>query len=94
MTRLTPFTTGVSLAVTVAVVYSVCAALYALWPGLGIEFLNSLFHGLDFHKLETAAPWTIRMFVLPLAVLVIWGFAVGSLFAWLHNLLHRSSTHG
>jgi hypothetical protein len=27
------------------------------------------------------------MFFYPLVVLVLWGFLVGALYAWLHNLL-------
>jgi len=33
-------------------------------------------------------PFTFLMFVYPLVVFVVWGFAVGALFAWLHNALH------
>ena len=94
MTRLDPLRTGIAFAATIAVGYWVCAVLFALWPGPGIEFLNALFHGLDFHKLETATPWTMQAFLMPLVILVIWGLAVGTLFAWLHNLLRRKSTSG
>jgi hypothetical protein len=54
---------GVALALTLATGYTVCAALSAAWPGPGIELLNALFHGLDFHKLDTGEPFTLRMFV-------------------------------
>jgi hypothetical protein len=67
--------------------YFVCAILYGLWPEQGILFLNSLFHGLDFHKLATPKPFTFAMFLYPLLVLMVWGFLVGTVFAWLHNLL-------
>lgn len=91
MTTMHPWKTGAALALTLAISYTVCAALYALWPERGIDFLNALFHGLDFHKLGTPMTFTFLMFLYPLVVFVIWGFAVGALFAWLHNLFHGAS---
>ena len=38
--------TGRSLAITMAISYTVCALLYRLWPEQGVAFLNALFHGL------------------------------------------------
>ena len=32
--------------------------------------------------------FTFWMFVYPLVVFVVWGFAVGTLYAWLHGVLH------
>ena len=91
MTTMHPWKTGAALALTLAITYTVCAALYALWPERGIDFLNALSHGLDFHKLVTPEPFTFLMFLYPFVVFVIWGFAVGALYAWLHNLLHGGS---
>lgn len=85
----TPWKTGLSLSLTMAASYLVCAILYGLWPEQGINFLNALFHGLDFQRLATPVQFTLRMFLYPLAVLAVWGFVVGTLFAWLDNLLHN-----
>jgi len=76
------------MALTVAISYTVCTLAYALMPERGIDFLNALSHGFDFRKLGAPAPLTLMMFVYPLVVLVVWGFAVGTLFGWLHNGLH------
>jgi hypothetical protein len=65
--------------------------IYALAPERGIDFMNAISHGLDFRKLGTPAPFTFLMFFYPLVVLVIWGFLVGALYAWLRNLLHGES---
>ncbi len=89
MANMNPWKTGVTLAVTLAIAYTACALVYALAPERGIEFVNVLSHGLDFHKLGTPAPLTFGMFFYPLAVLSVWGFLVGALYASLHNLLHR-----
>lgn len=55
-------------AATLAISYTVCAVAYALMPDPGIDFLNALFHGLDFRKLGTPMPFTFAMFVYPLVV--------------------------
>lgn len=83
-----PWRTGVALALTMAVSYTVCALLYAQWPQAGIRFLNALFHGLNFSRLEAQAPLTVSTFLMPLLVLSLWGFLVGTLFSWLHRRLH------
>jgi hypothetical protein len=94
MADLTPWRTGIALSVTVVVAYVVCAILFYAWPGAAMEFLNSLFHGLEFRKLEPAAPWSLTAFVSTIVVLAIWGFLVGTLFAWLHNRLGGSAVNG
>lgn len=91
MATSSPWRTGATLAVTFAITYTVCAVAYALMPELGIDFLNALFHGLDFRKLGAPMPFTFLMFVYPLVVFVVWGFAVGALYAWLHGALHGRS---
>ena len=88
-----PWKTGAALAATVAVSYPICTLLYLMWPERGIEFLNALAHGLDFAKLSTPAPIRMSQFYYPFAVLIVWAFTVGTLFAWLNNLFHaRSAT--
>lgn len=93
MTNMNPSKTGVTLAVTIAIAYTACAIVYALAPERGIDFVNALSHGLDFRKLGTPQPFTFVMFLYPLVVLVVWGFLVGTLYAWLHNLLHGGGKH-
>jgi uncharacterized protein DUF5676 len=82
-----PWRTGFALSLTIAIGYSACASLYALWPSQGVDLLNAIFHGLNFHKLEPSEPFTFGMFLYPLLVFVVWGFLVGTLFAWLHHLI-------
>ncbi len=91
MVKMNPWKTGIALAVTMAVSYIVCAVLYNVWPERGLDFLNALFHGLDFRKLETATPFRISIILYPLTVLVVWGFVVGALFAFIRNLIHRTA---
>lgn len=93
MANMNPWKTGVTLAVTLAITHTVCAIVYALVPERGVDFLNALFHGLDFRKLVAAEPFTFLMFVYPLFVFVVWGFLVGALHAGLHNLLRGRGNH-
>ena len=93
MTSMNPQKTGVTLAVTLAIAYTLCAVVYALAPERGIDFLNALSHGLDFRKLGTPQPFTFVMFLYPLVFFVVWGFLVGALYAWLHNLVHGGGRH-
>ena len=44
---------GTALAVTVGVGYTACALLFWAWPEAAANFMNALFHGLDFRKLQS-----------------------------------------
>lgn len=85
-----PSKTGSVLALTIAIAYTACAVIYALAPEQGVDFLNALFHGLDFRRLGTPMQFTFLMFLYPLIVFLVWGFVVGALYAWLHNLIYKS----
>lgn len=89
-----PWRMGATLALTLTVTYTVCAVAYALMPERGVDFLNALFHGLDFRKLGEPMPFTFLMFIYPLFVFVVWGFAIGALYAWLHNVVHGARARG
>lgn len=94
MRELSPWKTGAALALTIAVGYSICAAIFAAWPGAAMQFLSAMFHGLDFSKLETTTSWSFVAFACVLGVFVIWGFVMGTLFAWFHNRLGGKSSNG
>ena len=80
--------TGMALAVTVGIGYTACALAFRLWPEAAVTFMNSLFHGLDFRKLQAGpAPFDFGSFFFALAGIVIWAFAVGALFGWIVDRL-------
>lgn len=85
-----PTRTGIALSLTMLVSYTVCTALYAVFPRQGIDFLNALFHGLDFGKLASPLPFTLSMYLVSVGALAVWGFAVGTIFGWLRNLTEGS----
>jgi hypothetical protein len=46
--------------------------------------MNSLFHGLDFRKLQSGtALFSFGSFVYALAGITIWAFGLGAVFGWL-----------
>lgn len=83
-----PAALGSTLALTIAIMYAVCTVLWLIWQEPALDFLNALFHGLDFRKLAASASgvgvWT---FVLPLVVLAAWGFVAGTVFGAIANRL-------
>lgn len=88
-----PLSTGVALSATVAVSYTLCALVEVLWPAQFMGFMNALFHGMDFRLLQTTElhPW--RDYFYALAVMALWVFGIGALFAAVHNALAHVHFH-
>ena len=81
--------TGAALAITVAVAYALCSLLFLTWPEAAATFMNSLFHGLDFRKLQSGPTlFSFGAFAYALLVMAAWAFAVGTLFGWISGRLH------
>jgi hypothetical protein len=75
--------TGTALAATVGVGYIACTLVFWLWPEAAANFMNGLFHGLDFRKLQLGATlFSFGSFFYAFVVLVAWAFAIGTLFTW------------
>ena len=76
--------TGAAFAATVGVGYAACALLFWIWPDAAANFMNALFHGLDFRKLQAGSSlFSFGWFLYAEFVLVSWAFALGCLFGWL-----------
>lgn len=83
MARMNPMKTGAALAVTVGIGYVLCALVFWIWPEAAANFMNSLFHGLDFRKLQAGPTlFSFGSFLYALAVMLVWVFALGAIFAW------------
>ena len=78
---------GAALAVTVAVFYTLCALVWLAAPGAFLNFMNSLFHGMDFSVLIRPAPFSWGGFLEALVVMSVWAFLAGSFFGWLRQRL-------
>lgn len=79
-----PFKTGVTPSATVVLFYALCTLVWMIAPE---PFMNSLFHGLDFRRLQTGEQVSWWSVIYPAFVFAIWFFAAGAFFAWLHNSL-------
>ena len=76
-----PIRTGVALAVTVGIGYTACALVFWIWPEASANFMSALFHGLDFHKLQSGPTlFSFGSFFYALAILAVWAFAIGAIF--------------
>lgn len=90
MDKLDAAMTGLSLAVTVVIAYTVCAFLFLAVPDLAASFLESLFHGLQFSRLEVAdARFRFTGFGVTAIALFVYAFFVGWLFAIVRNMFVR-----
>jgi hypothetical protein len=86
MEKLSPWRTGIAVALTTAIVNIVCAAAVYLFPDGTLAFVNSWTHGIDLAALQSEKPWTVGGFVLGLFNVSLTGFLVGALFAACSNL--------
>lgn len=78
--------TGVAFAMTVGIGYALCTVVFWLWPEAAANFMNALFHGLDFRKLQSGqALFSFGSFLYALVVMVAWAFGLGALFSWLQG---------
>jgi hypothetical protein len=81
-----PARTGLAFAATVALFYALCT--WAAAPALFMDFMNNLFHGLDFTALLKPAAFSVIGFIEALMVLAVWAFAASTFFGWLHQRLN------
>jgi hypothetical protein len=86
MTRVNPLHTGIALAATVGIGYAACAFLFWLWPEPAANYMNALFHGLDFRRLQSGSTmFNFGAFLYALVVSIIWAFGLGAIFGWVPN---------
>lgn len=82
--------TGTALSLTVGVGYVACTLVFRAWPDSAVTFMNALFHGLEFRKLQDgAALFSFGSFFYALAVMMAWAFGLGFLYGWLQGRLGR-----
>lgn len=85
---------GTAFAVTVMVGYALCTLVFWSWPEAAANFMNALFHGLDFRKLQAGPTlFTFGSFVYALVIMGAWAFGLVALFGWLSGRFGRPS-HG
>ncbi|ODV40505.1 hypothetical protein AWV79_07080 [Cupriavidus sp. UYMMa02A] len=67
--------------------YALCTLAWLALPEPFMNFMNALFHGLDFRRLQTDQPFSWWSVTYPAIVFAVWFFAAGAFFAWLQNML-------
>ena len=92
MRRLNPLKFGAVLSLTVGINYALCAIFWALWTDRAIDFLNALFHGLDFRHMQAAGGFNLTGFVYALIVLLVWAYVVGVVFALVRNWVNPDAS--
>ena len=85
---------GLALAITLALLNSVCAILVNLWPQQAIAFANTWAHGLDLKPLMADSSLTVARFTYGLIGLAGIGFLIGAVYAWLYNRLRTVGRPG
>lgn len=81
--------TGAAFAATVAIGYALCTVVFWAWPDAAANFMNALFHGLDFRKLQAdGSLFNFGAFLYAEVVMSVWAFGLGTLFAELARLFH------
>lgn len=85
MAKLNPWKFGVVLSLAVGFNYIVCTIIWRVWTEPSIDFLNALFHGLDFHELQTDAPFSTPAVFSALITLMVAVYVLGVIFALVRN---------
>lgn len=84
--------TGVALATTVGIGYAACALAFRAAPDAAMTFMNALFHGLDFRKLQGGpALFDFSSFSFALLIAVAWAFVFGAVFGWIADRLRPAA---
>lgn len=77
--------TGLALALTSGIVYSLCALAVRLWPVQTLRFFNDWFHGVDISTIFTAKYLTFGVFVRGLVEILFFVYLAGLLYAYVYN---------
>jgi len=87
MTKLNPWLFGVVVAITVVIGYLLCTLFWFASTEYSLDFLNTLFHGMDFRKIYTEAGFSLADYLGVLVVFTVWGYVMGVIYATVRNLL-------
>ena len=81
---------GISLAVTVGAGYAACALIFWIWPQIAANFMNGLFHGLDFRRLQVGPDlFSFGAFAYALVGITAWAFGMGALYGAVSQALRE-----
>jgi hypothetical protein len=87
MDKLNVWRIGAVLALTAAIVNTVCAVAAYFDPEGFIAFVNSWSHGIDLGLIRSEKAWTAGDFLKGLVAVSLTGFVSGAIFAAIYNLI-------
>lgn len=87
MTRLNPWIFGMVIAITAVISYTLCTLFWFALTEQSLDFLNTLFHGMDFRNIYAAAEFSLAGYLGVVAVFTVWGYVIGVVYATVRNLL-------
>ena len=76
---------SLALAVTMGIIYVVCAIFVALWPDFALQLLGWLVHIVNVDKFAGDVQITLAGFIFGLLQVVIYTYIGALVFASLHN---------
>ncbi len=81
-----PITDGLSFSATWAIMYSLCAALYAIAPSAMLTATSKLFHGMSFTQMAQAGTaFSFGDFISVLTIGAVYTFAAGVIWSLIHS---------
>lgn len=91
MSRLNPITTGLSLAITVGLLYLLCALVVTFAADAFMAALGLVAHGLNLAALtQQVAPIRLTAVLGGLLALMVYSFVAGLLFGFVNNAFARA----
>ena len=87
MKELNPWKFGLVLSLAVGFNYVLCTIFWMNWTKPAMDFLNTLFHGLDFRKLQTDAGFSLPGYLYALITFMVAIYVLGVIFALVRNWL-------
>jgi len=76
---------SLALAVTMGIIYVVCAAFVALWPDFALQLFGWLVHLVNVDKFAGDVQINVLGFIIGLAQAIIYTYIGALIFSWLHN---------
>lgn len=92
MAKLNPWVFGLVVALTAVISYVLCTLFWLAFTEPSMDFLNTLFHGVDFRRIYAPAPFSLVDYMTVLGVFAVWGYLVGAVYAAVCNLLLTRGT--
>ena len=77
--------TGLAFGLTAGIIYSLCAAIVAVWPAQSVSFFSSWFHGIDLTKIAATPDITAGSFAVGLVSIILFAYITGAVYAWAYN---------